>query len=54
MTDRAKATALQLAKADLERLGYRYSAEDIGKRAAVILNALENDLKAKEPLARNN
>ncbi|MAO03601.1 MAG: hypothetical protein CL804_03600 [Citromicrobium sp.] len=38
--DQTTAEALRLAKQDLERLGRRYTAQDIGGRARVILDAM--------------
>ena len=42
MTDNcAKAEALRLAKAYLEKMGWRYGPKDIGKTAKEILDAME-------------
>ena len=40
MNDRTTAEALRLAKAHLEKMGWRYTPEDIGKTARQIINAV--------------
>ena len=37
MTDRTKAEALRLAKAHLEKMGWKYTPEEIGQTARKIL-----------------
>lgn len=48
MDDRTKATALEVAERQLKRLGHRHSAKDVGKTAAVIINALEAGLNPQD------
>lgn len=45
MGDRTKAEALRLAKLDLERRGWKYSAVDIGEIAAIIVNAMNKNIE---------
>lgn len=41
--DRTQAVALRLAKAHLEKMGWKYTPGQIGATAAEILNALEQE-----------
>lgn len=41
--DQTSAEALRLAKAHLEKLGWKYTASQIGALAREILDALEDD-----------
>lgn len=41
MADRTTAEALRLAKAHLEKLGWKYTPEDIGTIARVIIDAVK-------------
>lgn len=43
MSDHAKAEALRLAKAHLEKMGFRYSPKQIGQTAREILDAMGED-----------
>lgn len=45
MGDRTTAEALRLAKAHLEKMGWKYTPEDIGKTARAIIAAVNS----KEP-----
>ncbi len=45
--DRTNAEALRIAHAILEKLGWRYSAADVGKTAAEILSALQSSEQSK-------
>ena len=40
--DRTQAEALRLAKAHLEKMGWKYTPSDIGATAKKILNAMED------------
>lgn len=44
MGDETHAEALRLAKAHLEKMGWKYTAEDIGNTARTILAALSGSL----------
>ena len=45
MDDRTNAQALILAKAHLEKLGWKYGPDDIGECAARIVTEMERHLK---------
>lgn len=45
--DRTKAAALNLARAHLEKMGWKYSHQKIGETAAEILNALHKSSEGK-------
>lgn len=44
MGDHTHAEALRLAKEHLEKLGWKYTADDIGNTARTILSALNGSL----------
>lgn len=48
MRDLTQATALDLAKRHLEKMGWKYSPEDIGRTAAKIIRAMDADLVSAE------
>lgn len=48
LRDRAQAEALRIAHTRLEKLGWRYDTEDVGKEAAKILKALDKEMASNE------
>lgn len=47
--DQTEAAALHLAKAHLEKMGWKYGPQDIGKTAREILSALEPEAADSRP-----
>lgn len=43
MDDRTAAAALKIAERELKRLGWKFCSEDIGKKAAQILKAMQKE-----------
>lgn len=46
--DRAQAEALRIAHTRLEKLGWRYSLEDVGKEAAKIIKAMDKEMASND------